>query len=265
MHIGTSVLPCLRGCNRESGSIRLVVWFFHESTEQVAPINLFEILRFPVRRLPESLDSRWLVVHSILWVGFQSASHASTERKLLFQGVLIGASVLPGLRGCKNELVTSIWRNEDVSLWDDIGTFSNDIMKIIGTHLSLPHELFEVSQKWDPAVFVELEMSCNDRKVDSFSIKYSEFDIPTSIEEFGLSISYEEVLDIINKGDTPGLADAIKDYVLGILDADDEEATGFDLTLSEFNIQHLHIYSSDQISLKDWLSEREDIKVASLA
>jgi hypothetical protein len=166
-------------------------------------------------------------------------------------------------RNSKNELVTSIWRSEDVSLWDNVSTFSNDIMKLIGSHLSLPHELFEVSPKWDPAVFVELEMSCNDRKVDSFSIKYSDFDITDKIEDFGLSISCEEVMGIINKGDTPGLADAIKDYVLGILDADDEEATGFDLTLSEFNIQHLHIYSDDQIALKDWLSEREDIKVTS--
>jgi hypothetical protein len=167
-------------------------------------------------------------------------------------------------RNSKNELVTSICRNEDVSLWDNVGTFSNDIMKIIGSHLSLPVELFEVSQKWEPAVFVELEMSCDDREVDSFNIKYSDFYITDTIEEFGLSISCEEVLDIINKGDTPGLADAIKDYVLGILDADDE-ATGYDLSLSEYNIQHLHIYSSDQISLKDWLSEREDIKVASFA
>ena len=113
--------------------------------------------------------------------------------------------------------------------------------------------------------FVELKMSCNDRKVDSFSIKYSDFDIPDRIEEIGLSISYEEVLKIIDKGDTPGLADAIKDYVLGILYADDDEATGFDLSLSEYNIEHLNIYSSDQIPLKDWLSEREDIKITSLA
>ena len=162
-------------------------------------------------------------------------------------------------RNSKNELVTSIWRREDVSLWDDIGTFSNDIMKIIGTHLSLPVELFE----GESAVFVELKMSCNERKVDSFSIKYSDFDIPDTIEDFGLAISYEEVLDIINKGDTPGLADAIKDYVLGILDANDEEATGFDLTLSESNIEHLHIYSSDQLPLKDWLSEGKDIKITS--
>jgi hypothetical protein len=168
-------------------------------------------------------------------------------------------------RNSKNELVTSIWRNEDVSLWDDIRTFSNDIMKIIGTHLSLPVELFDVSQEYEPAVFVELKMSCNDRKVDSFSIKYSDFAIDDHIDELGLSISCEEVLDIINKGDTPGLADAIKDYVLGILDADDEEATGFDLSLSEYNIEHLNIYSSDQIPLKDWLSEREDIKITSLA
>ena len=168
-------------------------------------------------------------------------------------------------RNSKNELVTSIWRNEDVSLWDDILTFSNDIMKIIGTHLSLPVELFDVSQEYEPAVFVELEMSCNERKVDSFSIKYSDFGITDSIEEHGLSISYEEVMDIINKGNAPGLADAIKDYVLGILDADDEEATGFNLTLSEYNIQHLHIYSDDQIPLKDWLSERKDIKVPSFA
>ena len=167
-------------------------------------------------------------------------------------------------RNSKNELVTSIWRNEDVSLWDDVGTFSNDIMKIIGSHLSLPVELFEVSAEWDSAVFVKLKMSCNDRKVDSFSIKYSDFDIPDRIEEIGLSISYEEVLKIIDKGDTPGLADAIKDYVLGILYADDDEATGFDLSLSEYNIEHLNIYSSDQIPLKDWLSEREDIKITSL-
>lgn len=150
-------------------------------------------------------------------------------------------------------------------MWDDIGTFSNDIMKIIGTHLSLPVELFDVSQEYEPAVFVELKMSCNDRKVDSFSIKYSDFAIDDHIDELGLSISYEEVLDIINKGDTPGLADAIKDYALGILDADDEEATGFNLTLSEYNIEHLNIYSSDHIPLKDWLSERKDIKVASFA
>jgi hypothetical protein len=168
-------------------------------------------------------------------------------------------------RNSKNELVTSIWRNEDVSLSNDIVTFSRDIMKIIGSHLSLPVELFEVSPEWDSAVFVKLKMSCNDRKVDGFSIKYSDFGISETIEEIGLSISYEEVSKIIDKGDTPGLADAIKDYVLGILDADDEEATGFNLSLSEYNIERLNIYSSDQIPLKDWLSEREDIKITSLA
>ena len=161
-------------------------------------------------------------------------------------------------------MVTSIWRNEDVSLWDDVDTFSNDIMKIIGKHLSLPVELFEVTRKWEPAVHVELEMSCNERKIDSFSIKYSEFDIPNHIEEFGLSISYEEVLDILNKSDAPGLADAIKDYLLSI-DIIEGGATGFDLILSEYKIHHLNVYGSDEIPLKDWLSERKDIKITSFA
>jgi hypothetical protein len=165
-------------------------------------------------------------------------------------------------RNSKNELVTSIWRNEDVSLWDDIHTFSNDIMKIIGTHLSLPVELFDVSQEHAPAIFVELKMSCNDREVDSFSIKYSDFSIYERINELGLSISYEEVTDIINKGDAPGLADAIKDYVISLAVIEGRE-TGFDLTLSEYIIYHLDVYGSDQIALKDWLSEREDIKVTS--
>ncbi|MBT8037271.1 MAG: hypothetical protein KJO21_06970 [Verrucomicrobiae bacterium] len=157
-------------------------------------------------------------------------------------------------------LVTQVSRSEELDLWDQVDTFSNEIMKIIGTHLALPVELFENSRGWEPSVFVNLKMSCLEGEVKSFSIECSDFDIEDCIDRHSLKISLEEVMGIIEDGSALGVADAIKDYVLGI-NVHDFESTGFDLTLDEYKIYHLYVYGCDQIHLKNMLGENDVLKI----
>ncbi|MDB4382833.1 hypothetical protein N9Z79_01930 [Akkermansiaceae bacterium] len=158
-------------------------------------------------------------------------------------------------------LISKTSLSDEVHLWNDVSDYSAEIMMKIADFLKLPHELFEVTRRHDPRIFVHINMYVKGKRVADFEIRFdlSYFCSDEFFEDYAIKVTEKEIEEKISSVSKKHLSALLSEYILSIDGSD-----GFYLSFSEYSISQLVLHTTSKILFRKRLGRSRKIKIENL-